>query len=169
MTTKPGLTGPPSDLERHQQPRLRDLIGEGAGGRESLLLLVGRRREGAEKGFYGPPRRERNGYGQAFRIRRLGAPEGVVGILHRCFKSFARDGSGRPQFSERLVELQHLRGERVEFGFLRCGFAPLSALPIFSWAEPARPSAVISRRERRRPADAGGTAAGGGFQSGLRK
>ena len=41
----------PSDLERHQQPRLRDLIGEGAGGRERLLLLVGRRREGAEKAF----------------------------------------------------------------------------------------------------------------------
>ncbi len=59
---------PARDLKGHQEPRSCDLIGEGAHGRESMLLIFGRRREGAEKSLDRLSRRERNRYGQALRI-----------------------------------------------------------------------------------------------------
>src|ERR1700744_3700987 len=110
--------GTPCHLEGHQQARLCDLVGEGADGGESLLLLFGRRGEGAEEGFYSPPRGERNGYGQAFRIGRPGTPEGVVGLPDRCFQSFARERPGRPQLPKGLVEFQYIGCERIKFGLL---------------------------------------------------
>ena len=130
--------GPPGDLEGHQEPRLRDLIGEGAGGRESLLLLVGRRREGAEKGFYGPPGRERNGYGEAFRIRRLGAPEGVVGTFHRCFQSIARDSPVGPQ------------SPSVWSSSSTCAASASSSVFCVVWKAKLVPTSVPRTSERRR-------------------
>ena len=75
--------GTASDLKGHQEPRSRDLISEGAHRCESLLLLFSCRRERAKKRLYSPPGRQRNGYGQAFRIDRLGTPKRVIGALDR--------------------------------------------------------------------------------------
>ncbi len=118
MTTKPGLTGAARDLKGHQEPRSCDLIGEGAHGRESPLLFFGRRRDRAEKSFDGLSRRERNNTYRCLGSTELGTPERVIGALDRLLQPLARDRPGWPQFAQRLVELQHLRGKRVEFGLL---------------------------------------------------